>query len=83
MTKLVKWGDISKVVWQAQNDVIDVCNISPSTRRGEDKADATELDQWTIDEIYKLLGSAVVNINSAMNKLKLDTTGYKEANCDR
>ena len=74
----MKWGKIVKEIWQARNDIIDACNLSPSDKHGVEKADANDLDPWTIDELYNLLGTASVNIKTAMNKLKPHTTYHKE-----
>jgi len=78
----IKWGDISKEIWQAQNDITDVCNMAPSNRHGNEKAEATEIDQWTIDEMYNFLGTASVNTKAAMAKLRPHTTYFKEENND-
>ena len=74
----MKWGKISKAVWQAQNDIIDICNMKPSDRHSEEESDNTELDQWSIDQFYNLLESAAVNIKTAMDKLRPHTTYYKK-----
>lgn len=73
-----RWGEISIEVWQTQNDITDACNLAPSNRHGEKAANATELDQYTIDEIYNFLGTAVTNAQAAMKKLHPETTYFKQ-----
>ena len=73
----MKWGELSKLMWHGHQDATEACELRPSERHGEDKANATELDQWTIDRMYDLLGTALVNIKAAMNKLRPHTTYHK------
>ena len=74
----ILWGHISDELYQVQNDIVDVINLGPSTRWGEENADASEINQWEIDNIYKYLISAEVAIKVAKAQLKPYTTKYKE-----
>ena len=73
----MKWGHVAKEVWQAQNDIVDACELRPNNRWGEEKAEDTEVDQWGVDEMYKYLESAAKSIEAAKKKLKPHTTKHK------
>ena len=71
----MKANEVSIAIQQAHNDTIDAETAHVISNVG---MDTRELTQEEIDELYNLLGTASVNIGSAMNKLRPNTTYYKE-----
>lgn len=66
----MKWGEICDDVYDAQNNVSEASELAPSYRWGEAKAEAEELDQWTMNEMYRFLKESLPSIKAAMKKLE-------------
>ena len=71
----MKWEEISDPIHRAASDTTEAINITPSYRNSEKE----ELDQWTIDRLYNLLGTSILNAKSAMAKLSPHTTYFKDS----
>ena len=80
----MKWGEIADEVWTVQNDSSEASELRPISKRvNEEQAEATEMDQWTINRMYELLESAARNAQAAADKLKPHVTSeetYDENN---
>ena len=68
----MKAGEVRQLILQGSVDAGEANTLSIFG------SDERELTQEEIDELYDLLGTALVNIGSAMNKLRPNTTYYKE-----
>ena len=68
----MKAEEVKQAILTASGDTVSAANIiSPVDVEGE-------LTQEEIDEVYDLLGTALVNIGLAMNKLRPNTSYNKD-----